>query len=313
MLDSFKIVSPGQTSALELRDQFLASTMRDRPLAWQYRDEYPIVLHPSAAQLSHCIYQGQILVAHATIWQRTLKHISKDQTIPIALIGNVATHPDYRGIGLQRQLLEHLEKIALSQGSKALVLWSDLTLFYQKLGFSSNGREIRYGIRAGRFKHAPSPKKVKASTLSDHNLVTMLKLRPELEWTLDRSAAEFRTLLSIPECHLFLNEQDSQILSWCVIGKGSDMAGVIHEWGARRPQDLLDLIQGVLRDYKIEQLLLLAPLTLTKAWKNSFDTASSFKEEHPMALAKTLTPASSSSEDPAQALKNGFIWGLDSI
>lgn len=309
MLDSSTHQGTHTVTSLDERDRLLASTLRDHPLQWPYRSEYPIVLAPEAQHMSQCLYDNGSLVAHASLWPRTLQHVSKRKFIPLAFVGNVCTTQDRQGQGLQRQLLAHVEKTAALQGAKAVVLWSDLHEFYQKLGYSSIGRELR--LTFGKQSRLPAPgiRKVAVNTLSDGDLESMLALRPKLEWCLQRSMQEFRALLTIPETFLFVNRVGPRIQSWCVIGKGSDMAGIVHEWGAPSAKHLCDDLFTLIQDYRLESLTLLAPLSLPSTWTKELRRAALAETEHPMAYAKTL----GSDGSALPALARGFIWGLDSI
>ncbi len=310
MTTSVRIDYPTTSAEFSSRDQLLASTMRDTPLNWPYTAEYPLILNPQSARSSLCIFSGEQVVAHTNIWLRELKHASNNDTHLIALIGNVASHPDHRGQGYIRQLLSTAAEIALSQDANAMVLWSDLLQFYQNLGFTSNGREIRYSFtRSDRLK-ASGVQKMAHQNLSDRDLEAMLKKRPKLEWNLSRSVQEFRSLLNIPNSELFIRRRGSQILSWFTIGKGSDMAGVIHEWGAATGEELSSDIQSVMHAFNVSELVLLAPGALPSHWHRDFNLAASSHSNHHMALAKALNPKG---EMVINHLARGFIWGFDSI
>ena len=313
MQTEFSITNPQSTLALSARDSFLSKNLREQPFTWSYQDEYPIVLSNSNTSLSYCLYANDCLIAHASMLVRVLKHRSSGKSIFIALVGNVATAPEYRGQGIQRQLMTYLEKTAELQGAKALILWSDLHVFYQKLGFSSNGRERRFVIRPSERHLATGITKVQAQSLSDEQLTHLLALRPKLEWNLERSVSDFRRLLGIPECHLFIRRKAAQIASWFVVGKGADMAGVIHEWGAESAAALTADIRAVLIGYNIPELTLLAPMRLPGIWSKTLEMSSTEISEHPMALVKPLGQNLGQNNEAANALSRGFIWGLDSI
>jgi len=285
----------------------LTSTLREQPIAWSYEQEYPIVLHHSQPPLSH------LVVGHGSLWFREFINPIQTKSSRVGLIGNIATTPTHRGQGIQRMLMQHLEETARSQGAKAVILWSDLHSFYQKLGFASISREIRYRFQQTPDKAVRPVRKVAATELADYDLVTMLAMRPKVSWTLQRSAAEFRQLLTIPETHLFMRRDKTDITGWWIIGKGADMGGVIHEWGALGPEILLEGIRSTLRSYEIYELMLLVPGTIETRWHTCFDAACASKETHPMALAKALVDSAEESRETLDMLSTSFIWGLDSI
>lgn len=307
-----RIDVPHTPNEFHSRDQLLAETMRDSPLLWSYTAEYPLVLapNPESAKTSLCVFSDNDVIAHLNVWIRQLTHASTGQTQNIALLGNIASHPAHRGQGHIRTLLNRAAESALSENANAMILWSDLLEFYQNLGFTSNGREVRYQIRSRDRNTQTGIVKVESNALSSSDIQAMLDRRPKFEWNLGRSEEEFRSLLSIPECHLFIKRAGARIESWLMIGKGSDMAGVIHEWGARSPDDLIVDIQSILQSYDLQELTLLAPGALGGHWHKVFDQHASSSSAHPMALAKALNPLGEAS---LKALSKGFIWGLDSI
>lgn len=307
---NFVIQNPCTPSEFQERDSMLAASLRDHPISWDYGSEYPLVLNTSNRQTSWCVFTGHKLAAHASLWPRTLTHITGSKSLLIGLVGNVATHPDSRRSGIMSALFEHLIKTAKERDLQALVLWSDLVQFYQKLGFSSIGRELRLTIRPNDKLQLTDIERADPSTLSSIELETMLSLRPKLEWSIRRSAEEFKLLMSIPNTAVFLRRHGKKIVSWLAIGKGSDLQGVIHEWGASSPAELLQDIQTILAIWTIPELTLLAPIAIEKPWIHALKTYSYATMEHPMALALALGTGDRPILPP---LSRSFFWGFDSI
>ncbi len=304
------ISNPNSIADCEIRDAMLAISLRNSNLSWDYANEYPLVLDREDTVTSWCAYKYGALVSHANLWPRTLKHLSSQKTIAIGLIGNVATHPDHRGQGHMSTLFDHLAKIAQSQNLQALVLWSDMFPFYQTLGFSSIGRETRFEIVKDDRPRSTGISIASLKTVTDLDLEVMLSSRPRLDWTLDRTLEEFRTLLSIPDTHLFIRRKGQKIVSWLLIGKGTDMRGVIHEWGSTSADELVNDVQSILHDLDIHELLLLSPGNLHQHWVSTFKSRATASTDHPMALGK---PLGNHGGEAVLALARGFIWGLDSI
>lgn len=302
--------NPKSNSDRDNRDALLAASLRDAPLAWSYSSEYPLVLTPSADHTSWCAFDGDELVAHANLWPRKLQHVSGSRSLPVGLVGNVATHPNHRGQGHMSTLINHLAKSAASQGLHTLVLWSDLFKFYQNLGFTSIGREWRHRITRDDRPKQTGMTQVMPNQLDARDVKDMMNLRPKLEWTLGRSEEEFRTLLGIPDTHLFARRRGQRIQSWLIIGKGSDMHGVIHEWGSLSPVELMADIQSILHGLQISELLLLTPGHLHPHWLTPLRQHASESTDHAMALGLPIGPHG---KDALSALARSFIWGLDSI
>ena len=307
---SLIIANPKTATERSNRDTLLAKSLRDDSLAWPYASEYPLVLSGAGDQTSWCVYEGNNIIAHANLWGRKLTRRSDQKTIQVGFVGNVATHPKHRGQGVMSTLMSHLEKTAQSQNLQTLVLWSDLLEFYQTLGFTSIGRELRFRFLPDDRGRLTGISSEDYRGLSNQDLEVMETLRPKMEWNLERSSDEFRALLSIPDTSLSVRRKGSKIESWMLLGKGADMRGVIHEWGAPSAGEFIHDIRSIMQtNYKAE-LTLLTPGNLPHHWLSPIKLHSTSHSEHPMALAKGIGPGGT---EATNALARGFIWGLDSI
>jgi GNAT superfamily N-acetyltransferase len=308
--EPFIIKNPSIQSEFQNRDQLLLGSLADSKLEWSFTSEYPLILSPDYSQHSWCAYEGPELVAHLNLWPRALIHQSGSKHIPVALIGNVATHPHHRNKGHMLKLMQHTEKIASSYDLQAMILWSDLFEFYQKLGFRSIGRETRFTFLKSDRHISDELMYCDPQRLSDYQLESMLELRLKQPWTMSRSIQEFRTLLGIPDAHLFLKTVGARIHSWYLMGKGRDMQGVIHEWGAKDFNDVIGSIQSILDRTQLPQVILLTPHNIPRKWQVTFALHAIKTEQHPMALAKAIGPRGNVA---LNAIANSFLWGLDSI
>jgi N-acetylglutamate synthase-like GNAT family acetyltransferase len=304
----------------EERDALLQISLRPEPLPFPIASEYPLVLTEKGNKYSYCAAKTddpkKKIIAHANLWPRQLN------TSPmhvIGLVGNVATNVDYRGQGVMSELLRSIAEQGRRLGLSYLVLWSDLGEFYQKLGFSSLGKEKRWLLEAEKLEATfdgnaltkDAFRLVSPSELSSADLRAMLRSQPPLPLTLERSATDLAYQLTIPEMEIFVKRSESsQIDAYFVIGKGYDMVGVIHDWGAVNAQILIHGVFDCFKQKKWRQLLLLAPAALSPSWDNVFFNYATSCSTHDMALALNLNPHQTL--EP-KLLKQGFIWGLDSI
>ena len=288
-----RYISPQNIQDINQRNQLISLSLRPKGLPFKIDDEYPIVLDRKNSSMSHCITSDGRIVGHANLWKRSLLLEGKKTDKKIGLIGNVATDPRYRGQGVMKKLFNELYKIANSSNLHALILWSDLYQFYQNLGFRSLGKERRFTLSLKKLKafseidgicELADPQQLSPLLLKD-----LINLRPKLDLTLDRSASEFKTLLSIPETHLFISYKNKLPTAYAIVGKGFDMIGVIHEWGGYRFEELAFLFYTLMDHYQTPEILLLSP-QLDTTWDASFQKISNKSEIHPMALYKEITP-----------------------
>lgn len=293
---------PKTVADFSARDRLLTHALRAEWAPFPIATEYPLVLSESGVHTSYCLGEGETILAHANLWPRLMIDQQGTREIRIGLVGNVATDAAHRGQGLMRRLLEKLKAQASTSGLSALVLWSDLLEFYQKQGFSSCGQEARYVFHT---KRLPASKSWRQTAPVGTDLRRCLDLRLPVPTTLARSVEEFAALLTIPATDFLRHDS-----GYLVMGKGVDMLGVVHEWGAPDPETLLGGLRTAAAARNFDECMLLAPATLAPEWHSALAAHAVRTEIHPMALM--WTPEGT---DPAtrSSLASSFIWGLDSI
>lgn len=294
---------------LESRNSLLQDALRDHSFDFNIDSEYPLTLSPSSLKHSYIgLHEGKV-ITHGNLFPRVL--LSAGQEIGnIALIGNIATNESYRGRGLMRSTLEFLENQAESNGIKALILWSDLNSFYEKLGFKKIGSENRFFIDREKVKNSntqtsldiyvENPKNI------DQNLTSeLLNIREEVGTTVQRSPFEFAELLKIPNTYLIAASSSIGIEGYAIIGKGADFGGVIHEWGFKNFKTCLGIINKIFDLTDFAELIMITPKD--SRLDQQLKEISNSCESHSMGLCKVLD------KSITEYCENLFIWGLDSI
>ena len=308
VVEMFHPKEVGHRSALM---RVLQDGLRPDGAAFPIEAEYPLVLGQGNEAFSYCLGTSEKPLAHANLWPRRLIGGTPSADLRIGLVGNVVTHEQYRGQGLARELLEGLKQEATQRGLKALVLWSDLNGFYQKCGFSSCSEELRWLIQVPPLKHdSPSPQVLLQHEPSLELCAALLASRLSLGPTIERSAKEFQTLLRIPEVSLMTTQTTTPraaATTFTIMGKGCDMIGVVHEWGAVDAFALVEQVRARGRRLGFSEVLLLTPARLPATWQEALHKQASQVQSHPMALAWCHDDAA------RRVLDHSFIWGLDSI
>lgn len=287
------------------RNSLLQRALRsESPQTYSIEAEYPLVLPLEKSEYSFCGIlpnsPRQVLV-HANFLPRTLD--TQIGPIQVGFIGNVATDETVRGQGWMRHLFSFLENHARNHGLAALILWSDLPSFYHKLGYTPFGSERRFQCRL----EAPAQwnGEIIVEETPDSALFAQLDtLRPVVPLTYQRTQAEWGQLLLIPDSILLLAISAGEVEGFCILGKGYDMIGVVHEWGAREPAILERLLQHILAKTGWQNLTLLAPPKLDTKWEQWLDGQEC--SLHPVGLLQALTPQ-------AKILETAFFWGMDGI
>ncbi|MCB9228176.1 MAG: GNAT family N-acetyltransferase [Deltaproteobacteria bacterium] len=300
------------------RHVLLQDALRPEFHDYPIEKEYPILLSQAAGNYSYCAYErcrdsGRLqLLSHASFWPRSLICRDSGSRIPVALVGNVATSPEARGRGIMRNLMNFLWDQAVLQKLTALILWSDLHQFYEKLGFSMEGRELRITYVPGSITLPASPGRQlrhhPTEEISPSFLSRLLEVRYQTGVSIERSLREFGELLRIPDTHLLsLSAEGGDLLAYVILGKGYDMPGVIHEWGAVSPHILLIMIRELLSLAELPEIMLLSP-PLHGVWKKELFAYAAEIREHHLALIR--------SDDLTfreKIFSQSFIWGLDTI
>ena len=308
---AMEIFHPKEVEHRSALMRVLQDGLRPDGAAFPIEAEYPLVLGQGKEAFSYCLGTSEKPLAHANLWPRRLVGGTPSSDLRIGLVGNVVTHEQYRGQGLARDLLEGLKQEAIQHGLQALVLWSDLNAFYQKCGFSSCSEELRWLISVPRQEHSASESKVVLQHEPSLELcAALLASRLPIGPTIERSAKEFQTLLRIPQVSLMTTKAttpSAAAATFTIMGKGCDMIGVVHEWGAIDALALVEQVKAQGRRLGYSEVLLLTPARLPATWQEALHKQATQVQSHPMALAWCQPGATRS------ILEHSFIWGLDSI
>ncbi len=303
---------PSRSAEFSARNRLLQESMRPAAPLFAIESEYPIVLSREFPLFSVCCEESELIVAHANLWPRRILGADGNTVAKVGLVGNVATHPNFRGRGVMKSLLDELITRATSQSLDALILWSDLSSFYQKMGFVALGEEFRWHIdrqllgkeqvQSGHFQFCP------AADAGSEIIQSCYALRYKQFPTLERTPGENLMIHKIPAMFLATYfDQSHQLSAFAIMGKGYDMAGVVHEWGALNCESLGALL-GQLYDFvKVPEILFLTPSRLESSIQTHLETQKISFSVHPMCLVKHLNPTKST------LLQDLFIWGPDSI
>jgi len=310
---------PESPKEIAERDRLLQAALRPFPTLFPIAQEYPTVLSSQDVRYSWGLYSdSQHLVAHANLWPRVLLDHKTGFSMNVGLIGNVATDPAVRGQGHMSLLLDKLAEKAKQDGLHALILWSDLSEFYQKRGFSSCGLERRYLFHTPTLQRRRSMSQARSPfTLVRGRRINIKALAPSrfpVQTTLTRDDTMWSTLMESAGLSIFApatagKSENHDSTPFVAIGKGHDLINVVHEWGAPTPEVLIQGLITAGEQLGYEELLLLCPFDLPESWDHAFRPLARDVEVHPMALARVLKDT----KETRETLARTFIWGLDSI
>ncbi len=307
-MKEFEIFHPKTATEFRQRNELIAAEILGDDMA-EVSNEYPLVLLEKYFANSFCIRKDNELAGHANLIVRKLHN-----EIEVGLIGNVVTANKYQGQGVASVLLNELINLSVQRNIKALFLWSELDLFYQKFGFTPVGKEVRLEIAMDQ-KMRPNATPLiqnglNVAILSKEKInqdlcFELLSLQNDEVCTLKRTAEEFFVLLGIPETFLFVVQEYDKICGYFILGKGHDMRHVIHEWGGKMPtsQKLIEVLHQ--QYYAYNSVTILCPEFKKTELVDSLGKTDSECICN-VGLGKIL-------DANFQIPENFYLWGLDSI
>ena len=170
--------------------------------------------------------------------------------IKLGLIGSVVTDPAYRQQGLASQALAAAEEYARREGCLATLLWADDAGFYLARGYRAVGVEVDIPLPPDVLNRLPVAQGVREYEQRDLRLMHVLHVSQPVR--VHRSLEETRALLSVPGCRVLVATRDDMPIAYAILGRGEDLAHVIHEW-AGEAQAVLGLIRAHAERYYAER------------------------------------------------------------
>lgn len=261
--------------------------------------EFPLLVGANAHERRLVIRARGELVAHAA-W-RPLALRSGPRRLVAAGIGLVTTHPGWRGRGLATRVVSACLAGATRAGCAVALLFADTRTLYARLGFAPVGRERRTRLAAS---GAPDPRLRELDARDARGLLALLESQRE---RVERDLREQALLLAIPGMRVFALDAPELGAAYCVLGKGRDLAGVIHEWAGAAPavRRLLESVAARVGPLRV----------LSSGWSEPPLPGS--HEVVPLAQGVALAPGASALAllgDPATpAAFPTYVWGLDSF
>lgn len=240
-------------------------------------------------------FVGDRMISHCAFRTATIRTDQGPRTI--ALLGSVATDPEWRRRGLASQLLSVAIDDCREQGVQAILLWAQAPGLYQKIGFVPGPEEPTYRMEID--PHQPPDPRVRLATIDDHP--RLHELHEQKPVGIDRRMAAMTGLLTTPGMWTCVLEQRGQVQAYACMGKGADLQNWWHEFGGS-DEHVAALLPPASR--------LVRRSASTVLWPH-------YRRALPQLLG-AATPAASPSPGPMIRLLDGdlpafWIDGLDSV
>lgn len=267
--------------------------------------EFPLLIGARNPGRSWILTDEGSILSHAA-W-RPLELRAGARRIKAAGIGLVTTAERARRRGLAGRVISSCLAAACEQGCELAVLFATPSALYTRAGFVPAGRErvVRLDPEPGRLGAG-----IRRGGADD-----AARLLPLLERHLlrvSRTAAEFAALLEIPNTCLYIAEYGDRPAAYCVVGKGRDLPGVVHEW-AGVPEAVESLLHAV-ASLRSESLAVIGPEAVAPPVSGKSGVGA-------LAMFRVLRPESLGGADAVDLLGDAetparlplYVWGLDSI
>jgi GNAT superfamily N-acetyltransferase len=268
------------------------------PAGTHYFDDFPIwneTIVPSGPRLTRVgVFQGSLLVASVCVRIANLK--VGQHVYPVALIGGVATRKDRRGQGLASQAVEFVLKWAEAREAGAAFLWGSEHSLYGRLGFELAGEQLQISLQE-------IPSATVAEQVGSGWTPAIFEMLRRREGGLALAEADERWLAAHRHVEWFWTGSERAPDAYAAIGRGIDLAGIVHEWGGS-PQKLKALL-GFLKARFPEATLLGHPRIL----RASGLLPAQSPAPQGLGLIRILDPRKFAPE----LLRDAWVWGLDAV
>lgn len=197
------------------------------------------------------LLDGERLVSHCAI--RLVNARTGRGSLPLGLIGSVATDPAARGRGCASEVLS-AALAAFAGDAAAFVLWAERPDLYARHGFVS-GPDERCLVLARRPRR--DGEGVRLAMIDDHPALHALHAQKPI--AVERPPHTMSALLTTPGMTTVVLERGGAAVAYACCGKGADLHGHWHEVGGT-DDDLALLLPAALHVAdQIDAALLLPP------------------------------------------------------
>lgn len=193
----------------------------------QLAREYPLVFGSGFGGRLVALEDGSEVRSSCAMLPRQL--VLPGAQLAVGLIGSVATQKDQRGRGLAGQVLGQAERWLAEQGCLFALLWAEDPRFYLARGYRPIGCELDAVVDSAVAARLPSGANTRPMAAADADAVhAHYTAQP---YRSARSLRETVALLACPGMRVLVAEREGEVAAYVCLGRGRDLANVVHEWG----------------------------------------------------------------------------------
>ncbi len=191
-------------------------------------------------------FENQKMVSTASVRLADL-YVNEDRLF-VAILGAVATHPDWMRKGFAKQGIIQAIEWARQQGASFIALWGSEYEFYRSLGFELCGQQVRVPLKCLPLSD------VRQSTFNEGwnpAIWAMIKRRKS---GLRVHEDDQKWFTAHKNVKWFWVGQPSMPKAYAALGKGIDLTGIVHEWGGD-PAYLNELLFQIRQKYPETEMI----------------------------------------------------------
>lgn len=195
---------------------------------------------------------GGRFAAHIGVFPFTA--LVEGRPLKVAGIGAVATHPDFRGQGLMKRLMDHVERQIEKDGYDLCILWGERAL-YSPYGYERGLFTDQFTFLKRNLKYFAVPRGLRPAGPGD--LPSLRKLHNHHRFRIEKGPAYFSSVIrrfrqGLPESAWVLEEK-GKLPAYAIFGKHPGGNLEAAEWGGAA-EDVACLWASVLQRHPAEFL-----------------------------------------------------------
>lgn len=256
--------------------------------------DFPLLYSSNNFQRLIAAGEGGKMEAHAGFYPSILK--VENIGIRVAGIGGVFTDPKAQGKGYASKLVEECCARAKKEGAALAFLWTDKHEFYRRLGFELVGRQWSIHLSLSRADVLEDLARKDGSRRAfdfregadTSFLLKSFSLFENYTIGNKRRIDEHNAYLTSKGCRVFGAWEGENLAAYCVLGKGLDLEGYVHEWAGDEGA-LHALLAHCLKTMK-RDLVVLSPQFMPEecSWIYTLDENGFAMDAGYMAMVKIL-------------------------
>lgn len=222
------------------------------PIGSSFLDDFPVWKNSTnLPSLKIGVYQFGKLISTASIRAAELK-TKKGNTLPIGIIGAVATDNQWHGCGAASQAVSLALLWAKEKKIPLVVLWGSEHSLYQKLGFELCGAQWRIPFSDLSISAVDSSPPSDIQHGWNDSLFSLIKQR---ELGLFLSQKDLTWFSSHKNVRWWWTQSATGYpTSYVAIGRGIDLKEIVHEWGGDKTE-LFNLLHEIKKSGAAKEII----------------------------------------------------------